>query len=192
MLSEPAPPLSSIRSGLGEGWDQLIARLLAADPNERPASARELLREVIRLSAGAETPAEVDLGVPYPEGDPLAGIFVGRRLRAQRAARRAGSACGRSDGPSRRWCWSARPDPAGARCSTWSRARSRWRRGRNHARRAVLAGDLRRADDMAAAAGPGIAAGRRRSAARRRGAAGGALRGAGNARPGTAAVHLAG
>src|SRR5262245_21432564 len=87
MLSEPAPPLSSIRPGLGEGWDQLVARLLAADANERPASARELLREVIRLSAGAETPAEVDLGVPYPEGDPLAGIFVGRRV--ERSALRA-------------------------------------------------------------------------------------------------------
>jgi len=87
MLSEPAPVLSSIRPGLGEGWDQLVARLLAADPGERPASARELLREVIRLSAGADTPAEVDLGVPYPEGDPLAGIFVGRR--GERAALRA-------------------------------------------------------------------------------------------------------
>jgi len=87
MLSEPAPLLSSIRPGLGDGWDALIARLLAADPGERPASARELLREVIRLSAGAETPAEVDLGVPYPEGDPLAGIFVGRR--PERSALRA-------------------------------------------------------------------------------------------------------
>ena len=87
MLSEPAPALSSIRPGLGEGWDQLVARLLAADAGERPASAREVLREVIRLSAGADTPAEVDLGVPYPEGDPLAGIFVGRRI--ERAALRA-------------------------------------------------------------------------------------------------------
>src|SRR6185503_12685897 len=86
MLSEPAPLLSSIRPGLGEGWDALIARLLSADPGERPASARELLREVIRLSAGADTPAEIDLGVPYPDGDPLAGLFVGRR--AERAALR--------------------------------------------------------------------------------------------------------
>jgi len=53
MLSEPAPLLSAIRPGLGEGWDALIARLLSADPGERPASARELLREVIRLSAGS-------------------------------------------------------------------------------------------------------------------------------------------
>jgi transcriptional regulator with GAF, ATPase, and Fis domain len=87
MLTEPAPALSSVRSGLGEGWDRLLARLLASDPGGRPASARELLREVIRLSAGADTPAEIDLGVPYPEGDPLAGLFVGRR--AERAALRA-------------------------------------------------------------------------------------------------------
>jgi transcriptional regulator with GAF, ATPase, and Fis domain len=86
MLTEPAPALSSIRAGLGAGWDRLIARLLAADPSARPASAREVLREVIRLSAGADTPAEVDLGVPYPEGDPLAGLFVGRR--AERTALR--------------------------------------------------------------------------------------------------------
>src|SRR4029078_11506175 len=90
-LPEPAPALSSIRAGLGAGWDRLIARLLAADPSARPASAREVLREVIRLSAGADTPVEVDLGVPYPEGDPLAGIFVGRR--AERTALR--SAVGR-------------------------------------------------------------------------------------------------
>ena len=87
MLSEPAPTLSSIRPGLGDGWDQLFARLLAADPGARPATAREVLREVIRLAAGADTPAEVDLGVPYPEGDPLAGIYVGRRV--ERAALRA-------------------------------------------------------------------------------------------------------
>ena len=40
-----------------------------------------------RLAAGAATPTEVDLQVPYPEGDPLAGLFVGRR--AERAALRA-------------------------------------------------------------------------------------------------------
>ena len=87
MLSDAAPVLSSIRPGLGEGWDRLFARLLSADPSGRPGSARELLREIVRLSAGADTPAEVNLGVPYPEGDPLAGIVVGRR--AERATLRA-------------------------------------------------------------------------------------------------------
>jgi len=87
MLAGRAPKLSSIRPGLGEGWDRLLDRLLAADPAERPAGARELLREALRLSSGAATPTEVDLGVPYPEGDPLAGIVVGRR--AERATLRA-------------------------------------------------------------------------------------------------------
>ncbi len=87
MLAGPAPSLSSVRAGLDAGWDDLLARLLAADPAERPASARLVLREVMRLAAGAATPTEVDLGVPYPEGDPLAGILVGHR--AERAAMRA-------------------------------------------------------------------------------------------------------
>ena len=87
MLAEAAPALSSVRPGLGEGWDRLLARLLSADPSGRPGSARELLRELVRLSAGSETPAEVDLGVPHPEGDPLAGVVVGRR--AERATLRA-------------------------------------------------------------------------------------------------------
>jgi tetratricopeptide (TPR) repeat protein len=87
MLGGPAPALSSVRAGLGPGWDELVARLLAADPAERPPSARVVLREVLRLGADAATPTELDLAVPYPEGDPLAGILVGRR--AERAAMRA-------------------------------------------------------------------------------------------------------
>jgi transcriptional regulator with GAF, ATPase, and Fis domain/Tfp pilus assembly protein PilF len=79
MLAGTAPPLSSIRPGLEAGWDGLLARLLAADPADRPASARLVLREVTRLGAGAATPTEIDLQVPYPDGDPLAGIFVGRK-----------------------------------------------------------------------------------------------------------------
>ncbi|HEY4392973.1 MAG TPA: sigma 54-interacting transcriptional regulator [Polyangia bacterium] len=86
MLAGPAPSLSSVRAGLGASWDDLVARLLAADPAERPPSARLVLREVLRLGADAATPTEIDLAVPYPEGDPLAGIFVGRR--AERAAMR--------------------------------------------------------------------------------------------------------
>jgi serine/threonine-protein kinase PknK len=87
MLAGRAPALSSIRPGLGEGWDRLLDRLLAADPARRPASARELLREALRLCGGDATPTEVDLAVPYPEGDPLAGLVVGRR--AERANLRA-------------------------------------------------------------------------------------------------------
>ena len=87
ILSGPAPALSSLRPGLHPEWDRLIGRLLAVDPTDRPASARLVLREVMRLSAGAATPTEIDLAVPYPEGDPLAGLIAGRRI--ERAALRA-------------------------------------------------------------------------------------------------------
>jgi hypothetical protein len=66
MLSEPAPALSSIRPGLGDGWDALIARLLAADPGERPASARELLREVIRCPRAPTRPPRSIWAFPIP------------------------------------------------------------------------------------------------------------------------------
>ena len=87
VLGGPAPSLSSVRPGLGPAWDGLLERLLAANPADRPAHARLVLREVTRLGAGAATPTEVDLQIPYPDGDPLAGLFVGRR--AERAALRA-------------------------------------------------------------------------------------------------------
>jgi tetratricopeptide (TPR) repeat protein len=87
MLEGRAPTLSSIRPGLDGGWDRLLDRLVAPDAAERPGSAREILREIRRLSSGSATPTEVDLAVPYPEGDPLAGIVVGRR--SERAALRA-------------------------------------------------------------------------------------------------------
>ena len=87
VLAGPAPALSSVRPGLGAAWDHLFERLLAADPVDRPAHARLVLREVTRLGAGDATPTEIDLQIPYPEGDPLVGMFVGRR--AERAALRA-------------------------------------------------------------------------------------------------------
>src|SRR5581483_230820 len=87
ILAGAPPRLSSVRPGLGDGWDELVARLLAVDPGERPRSAREVLRALARLGAGADTPTELDLAAPYPEGDPLEGLVVGRR--AERAALRA-------------------------------------------------------------------------------------------------------
>ncbi|HXJ22139.1 MAG TPA: sigma 54-interacting transcriptional regulator [Polyangia bacterium] len=87
MLSGPAPLLSTIRPGLGEGWDRLLGRLLAAEPSERPASARLLLREIARLADDGRA-LDADLEVPQPDGDPLAGLFVGRRAERD-ALRRA-------------------------------------------------------------------------------------------------------
>ena len=77
-LAGPPPALSSIRPGLGAGWDRLLDRLLAGDPAERPTSARVVLREIARLTGDAFAP-DAELEVPHPDGDPLAGAFVGRR-----------------------------------------------------------------------------------------------------------------
>jgi transcriptional regulator with GAF, ATPase, and Fis domain len=78
MLAGPAPALSAVRGGLGPEWDRIVARLLAPNARDRPRSARELAREIIRASRGDDTPIEIDLGVPHPDGDPLEGLFVGR------------------------------------------------------------------------------------------------------------------
>jgi transcriptional regulator with GAF, ATPase, and Fis domain/serine/threonine protein kinase/Tfp pilus assembly protein PilF len=75
MLAGSAPLLSTVRRGLPDGWDQLIGSLLQAAPERRPPSARSVLREMGRLTPGS--PCE-PMRAPFPAGDPLAGIFVGR------------------------------------------------------------------------------------------------------------------
>ena len=84
MLTARAPRLSSVRPGLGDTWDGIVERLLASDARQRPASARELLREIDRVRSGAATSTEADLAVPYPEGDPLEGLVVGRAAESAR------------------------------------------------------------------------------------------------------------
>jgi transcriptional regulator with GAF, ATPase, and Fis domain len=87
MLSGRAPQLSTVREGLSGAWDGIVAKLLEPRPEDRHASARELLREVTLaigsaasgFTDGAPPPVDLDLRAPHPEGDPLAGIFVGRR-----------------------------------------------------------------------------------------------------------------
>jgi transcriptional regulator with GAF, ATPase, and Fis domain/tetratricopeptide (TPR) repeat protein len=74
----PPEPPSSLRPGLPPAWDHLLLRLLAAPVEQRPGSAREALREIRRGVPGRATSVEEDLGVPFPAGDPLAGVFVGR------------------------------------------------------------------------------------------------------------------
>ena len=169
--------------GLGEGWDRLIARLLAADPGERPGSAREVLREVDPPVGGRRHARRGRSGRSLSRGR-----SAGRDLR--RAAASSGRRC------ARRWIgWrrarrrvstlalvgrARRRD--GGRCSTSSRAR--WR---SRARPGTLpAVQIWRGDvEALARSARGTRAGqprrRRRSAARRRGAAGGDRRGAGGA-----------
>jgi transcriptional regulator with GAF, ATPase, and Fis domain len=80
MLSGCAPQLSAVRDGLPPAWDAILARLLDPRPEDRHPSARELLREIARAASGDAASVDLDLRAPHPEGDPLAGIFVGRRI----------------------------------------------------------------------------------------------------------------
>jgi transcriptional regulator with GAF, ATPase, and Fis domain/tetratricopeptide (TPR) repeat protein len=73
----PAPP-SSLCPGLPPAWDALLLGLLSAAADDRPASARETLRMIRQESPGRASTVESDLGVPFPAGDPLAGVVVGR------------------------------------------------------------------------------------------------------------------
>jgi transcriptional regulator with GAF, ATPase, and Fis domain/tetratricopeptide (TPR) repeat protein len=73
----PTPP-SSLHPGLPPAWDQLLLGLVAADAGDRPSSARETLRSIRRELPGNTFSVESDLGVPFPAGDPLAGVVVGR------------------------------------------------------------------------------------------------------------------
>ena len=142
-LAGPPPPLSSIRAGLGAGWDWLLDRLLASDPGERPSSARVVLREIARLSSGALAD-DAELEVPYPDGDPLAGVFVGRRPE-RRALRGALEALAEGTLPARRRDSGGRTRIGAAHAVRGRRARGRCRgrRGRTAGHRAV-AGRARR------------------------------------------------
>jgi serine/threonine-protein kinase PknK len=78
LMEGPPPAPSSLRPGLPAEWDDLLGRLMALATEQRPASARELLRDIRRILPDGAPPVELDLSVPHPAGDPLAGIFVGR------------------------------------------------------------------------------------------------------------------
>ena len=75
--SPPAP--ASFHPELPPGLDHLLLRLIAPTVEDRPSSARELLQEIRREIPGRLESIEADLAVPFPAGDPLAGVIVGRR-----------------------------------------------------------------------------------------------------------------
>ena len=90
MLTARAPSLSSVRAGLRPGVGRArrpAARARGARAaDERARSCSASCRA--RFAATPDARAEADLGVPYPAGYPLEGVFVGR------AAERAGHARG--------------------------------------------------------------------------------------------------
>ncbi len=83
LMEGPPPAPSSLCPGLPADWDTLLGRLLAVATEKRPASARDLLREIRRILPDNVTPVELDLSVPHPAGDPLAGFLVGRAQQEQ-------------------------------------------------------------------------------------------------------------
>ena len=78
LMEGPPPAPSSLYPGLSAEWDALLGRLMATVTEDRPASSATLLREIRRLRPEGATPIELDLSVPHPAGDPLAGFVVGR------------------------------------------------------------------------------------------------------------------
>jgi transcriptional regulator with GAF, ATPase, and Fis domain/serine/threonine protein kinase/predicted negative regulator of RcsB-dependent stress response len=74
---QPSTP-SSLHPGLPLAWDQLLLGLIAADVEDRPSSARETLQSIRRELPGSTVSVESDLAVPFPAGDPLVGVVVGR------------------------------------------------------------------------------------------------------------------
>jgi transcriptional regulator with GAF, ATPase, and Fis domain/tetratricopeptide (TPR) repeat protein len=74
----PPPAPSSLHPGLPRELDRLLLRLIAPAVEDRPSSARELLREIRHQIPARPVSVEADLAVPFPVGDPLAGVVVGR------------------------------------------------------------------------------------------------------------------
>ncbi|HEY8926502.1 MAG TPA: AAA family ATPase, partial [Polyangia bacterium] len=118
LAGAPAPLLSSVRPGASAGWDALVSELLRPAPDERPSSAREVVRRMRRhlepssassAPAGGEEPS-AELLPPHPGGDVLAGVFVGRE---RERALLAGALRDLADGASR-WSVVALHGPEGS------------------------------------------------------------------------------
>ncbi|HKE17359.1 MAG TPA: protein kinase [Kofleriaceae bacterium] len=54
-LGEPPPAPSQVASGLAPGWDAVLERLLAKDPDARHASSDELRRAIAAVEPGSDT-----------------------------------------------------------------------------------------------------------------------------------------
>jgi transcriptional regulator with GAF, ATPase, and Fis domain len=78
MLQGPPAAPSALCPGLPGAWDDLLLQMLAATPEERPASARDVLQAIRAEMPGRRQAIEASLAAPFPAGDPLAGLVVGR------------------------------------------------------------------------------------------------------------------
>jgi serine/threonine protein kinase len=68
-LSDPPPRLATIRSDISEALDDIIQRLLAKNPSERPSSAREVFDALGPLSKHACLTALLDAKAEPPHSD---------------------------------------------------------------------------------------------------------------------------
>ncbi|HWM87170.1 MAG TPA: protein kinase, partial [Kofleriaceae bacterium] len=64
-LGETAPAPSQLATGLAAGWDAVLARLLAKDPEARHASSDELRRDIAAIEPGADA-GPLALSLPRP------------------------------------------------------------------------------------------------------------------------------
>lgn len=78
LWQSPPPFPSSLHDGLPQAWDQLLLSLLSFRPEDRPGSARLLLQAIKSLAPERSINPFVEIHIPYPAGDPLAGFLVGR------------------------------------------------------------------------------------------------------------------
>jgi transcriptional regulator with GAF, ATPase, and Fis domain/tetratricopeptide (TPR) repeat protein len=74
----PPPVPSSLHEGLPPAWDQLLLSLLALNIEDRPGSARLLLQSLQSMAPAHSSNPFMEMSIPYPAGDPLAGFLVGR------------------------------------------------------------------------------------------------------------------
>ena len=65
-LNEPAPALSSVRSGIPADLDRLVGQLLAKNPADRPATATEVRDRLTSLSSGAQSTTVIGVGPRTP------------------------------------------------------------------------------------------------------------------------------
>ena len=77
-VNSPIPSAVKINASLPDELDQLLARVLAKNPDDRPQSVRDLLAQMARLPqrrAGAAAPA-AGAPSPAPAGPPAGGVAV--------------------------------------------------------------------------------------------------------------------
>ena len=69
-LGETPPAPSQVAAGLSSGWDPVLARLLAKDPEARHPSIDDLRREIAQVEPGADGPLTLSLPRPSRASSP--------------------------------------------------------------------------------------------------------------------------